>query len=279
MVETYLARDYSATLKYLESGACTLIAGGTDLMVKRKREAGLLPKFDGPLVFLDGLSQLKGIERRDGLTVIGAGTPLETIGASELVPPMLREAIQNMATPAIRHVATLGGNIANASPAGDTLPVLYLYDAMVRLESLGSIREVPIREFILGPGRTARRQDELIKCVVLRDHPVTASTYCKVGGRKSDAISKLSFAATADVRAGKLMELRAAFGAVGPTVVRVEALEVELIGQDIARLKVDMDGILAGFAEYIRPIDDQRSTALYRKRCALRLLEDFIRGL
>ncbi|MCK5387986.1 MAG: FAD binding domain-containing protein, partial [Candidatus Izimaplasma sp.] len=184
-----------------------------------------------------------------------------------------------MASPAIRNMATIGGNIGNASPAGDSLPVLYVLNALVVLKSIESIREVPIEELITGPGRKAMQKNEIITEVKIPINGFTSSVFNKIGGRKADAISKVSFAGVAKVKNNLVQDFRVAFGAVGPTVVRMKELEIDLIGQTVDEVKQDLHKILNKFGEFIKPIDDQRSNKEYRKTVAINLLKSFIEEL
>ncbi len=142
-------------------------AGGTDLMVRLRRGAGALPAFPGPVLFLARCSELRGIRRVAEGVEAGATTALADLADSPLTPPLLREAVLQIGGPGLRTVATLGGNLCNASPAADTLPVLYAFDAQVRLASANAERSLPIRDFVLGPGRTALREDELLVSILM----------------------------------------------------------------------------------------------------------------
>ena len=204
---------------------------------------------------------------------------LEELKHHELTPPLLVEATKIMASPAIRNMATIGGNIGNASPAGDSLPVLYVLNALVVLKSVESTRELPIEELITGPGRKAMQKNEMIVEVKIPINGFTATSFDKVGGRKADAISKISFAGVAKVKNNLVQDFRVAFGAVGPTVVRKPNLEVNVIGLTLDDMKLNIQEILNEYSEYIRPIDDQRSNKEYRKTVAVNLLKNFILSL
>ncbi len=206
-----------------------------------------------------------------------------------------------MASPAIRHMGTIGGNIGNASPAGDTLPVLYVYDCKIVLESLREVRTVPIEDFITGPGMTVRRENEVIREIILCDLEYKDFYYEKVGPRRSDAISKLSFIGLYDRNEkGLITDIRLALGSVYETVVRDRELErqlTEAIKKEEARPKTDriigvnqdirssivsiisensIKEVLTVYEQLIQPIDDQRSMAKYRKKCSMNLLKSFV---
>ena len=217
--------------------------------------------------FLDvsSLRELRGIRvRRDGL-VLGALVTYRELIASPLVRrrlPMLAAAAREVGSPQIQSRGTLGGNVANASPAGDTLPVLAAAEAQVVLRSVEGERRVPFASFYTGYRRTAMRPDELI--LALEVPPVEGRQWFrKVGTRAAQAISKVVMAA---VRAPRP---RIALGSVAPTVVRLPRTEALLAaGGSIAEAQ-------ALLAEEIQPIDDLRSTAAYRRRVSANLLAQF----
>lgn len=263
-----------------ESGAVPL-AGGTDWMVRRRRHSGLAPRFERPALFVARLPELRGVSLQNATLTMGAAVTLSELLADERVPGVLREAIAQMASPAIRNVATLGGNVCNASPAGDTLPALYCLNARLVLAGWRGERRVPIERFILGPGKTDLAGDELLRAVELPAvEPPSArfdvAYYRKVGTRKANALAKISFLGLASLRGGTVRDVRIVFGAVAPMVVRSVELEGELLG----RTAVDWPAIrsqwVEGYEKLITPIDDQRSTADYRRTVALSLLTDFV---
>ncbi len=180
--------------------------------------------------------------------------------------------------PAIRNAATLGGNICNASPAGDTLPFLYAFEAMVVLASPRGERTVKVQDFVTGPGRTQLAPDELLARIVIPRWTPRAAYWRKVGTRKANALTKVSIAGFADVQKGRLARVRVALGAVGPTVIR--ALEVERLlegaGAGSGREAL-LAEVAAAVAARVKPIDDQRSTAAYRAGVAVNMALEFAR--
>jgi CO/xanthine dehydrogenase FAD-binding subunit len=221
-------------------------------------------------------------------------TRLENLIHNPLVYVPLKTAIEEMASPAIRHVATIGGNIGNASPAGDTLTILYVYNTIVVLESVDGLRKVPIDEYIIGPGQTTKRDNELIKEIIMKDVDYKGFYYEKVGGRRSDAISKLSFIGLySRDEQGIINDIRIAFGSVFKTVVRSRTLEKKLIkavNEEEAKLlknerlsriidlisEYSIQTVIDKYDKRIVPIDDQRSNAKYRKACSISLLKSFL---
>lgn len=276
MVESYIPKTYTEALEILSREEVTIVAGGTDLMVKHRRWAQLQPDFKGSALFISGLEELNYIDRQGSYVHIGAGVTLEEIMDHFHTPELLIDAIELMASPAIRHTGTLAGNVVNASPAGDSLPVLYLLDASIVLESMYGMRHVPIEEFIVGPGQSTINSDEMIKEIVLHDHSFNHVTYRKIGGRQADAISKVCFSAACTIKKHVIEDIRLAFGAVAPTIIRRKEMEQSMVGQTTGWLKEHRDMIVDQYMEFIQPIDDQRSTAAYRKQVCRNLCQEFL---
>jgi len=258
-LETATTLDHA--LRLLRTAPRTPLAGTTDLYVELN--FGTLK----PRRFLDiwALDELRDISLRGDTLVIGALATFTSLIGSAAVQarlPMLVEAARLVGGIQIQNRGTLGGNIANASPAGDSLPVLAAVDAILVLQSVDSERRVPITEFYTGYRATVRREDELI--VAIEVPPVEGRQYFrKVGTRAALAISKIVIAGV------KGAVPRVAFGSVGPTVVRARRTEAALAaGQDI-------EAAVRILESEITPIDDLRSTADYRRRVAGKLLRRF----
>ena len=221
--------------------------------------------------FLDlwRLDALRSIERRGAGLSIGALATYTDIIRSPLVRkavPMLAAAAREVGGVQIQNRGTIGGNIANASPAGDTLPVLSAADAVVVLASAGGTRTVPFNAFYTGYRRTVMRRDELIVAIQLP--PIARDQWFrKVGTRAAQAISKVVMAAVGGDAP------RLAIGSVGPTVIRLPRTESALARRTgIA----DAQRVLL---EEIAPIDDLRSTAEYRQQVAVNLLRRCVSDL
>lgn len=252
-------------------------AGGTDLMVLL--EAGRLEH--RRFFSIRHLKELRGIGESDGFVRVGALTTYADVRRSELLSrlfPLLGQAARETGGIAIQNRGTVGGNIANASPAADTPPALLAYDAEVELVSADGARRVPYADFHTGYKQTVMRADELIAAVRLPQPPEGARHfYRKVGTRRAQAISKVCFAALAEVEGETLTEVRVALGSVAPVVLRCRRTEEWLRGR---RLDMDsMRGALDEIAREVTPIDDVRSTARYRTRVAQNLLREFLSGL
>lgn len=261
-----------------------LISGGTDVMVVKKEAEHV--------IFLNQIEELKQVEMTKAKTnqkpvlKVGAGVTYAHLLNNPLIPKVLKQAISKIASPAIRNIGTMAGNICNASPAGDTLPVLYALDAKVIImgnqEGKMYIRKTPIEDFIQGIRRIDLKPIELVTVIEI---PIEAyedmnkCAYEKVGARQSEAISKLSFVGLAKVEEDIVKDIKIAFGSVNTMVVRRREIENQLLGKRVAEIKAEKEAIISQYAEFIRPIDDQRSTAAYRKRVCMNLLRAFLEKL
>lgn len=251
-------------------------AGGTDLMVVL--EAGTLAHTR--FVSLWGLDELRGIRAdADGIW-LGALTTYTDILADAVLReecPLLCRAAAETGGVATQNRGTIGGNIANASPAADTPPALLVYDAELELTSAAGMRRVPYAGFHTGYKEMDLRPGELITGVRLpRGRAGWRQQYRKVGTRRAQAISKVCFAAAAQLDGPTIAEIRVAFGSVAPIVVRCTQVESAVKGRDAA---ASVEPALAALSRDIAPIDDVRSSAAYRLRVARNLLADFLNGL
>ncbi|MDS0524609.1 FAD binding domain-containing protein [Clostridium sp. SHJSY1] len=276
MVEGYYPNTLLEALKILEEKDIIIHAGGTDLMVRNKNITSLLPKFDKDLLYIGDLKELKEIKICDSMIEIGAACTYSKLLKEKEIPNVLKEAIKEIASPAIRNKGTIGGNICNASPAGDTLPILYALDAKLKLTNISISREINIEDFILGPRKITLKKDEILESIIIPKSKINITYYEKVGARKASAISKLSVVALADIENEKINDIRIALGAVGTTVVRRKEIENIIIGTDLKDIKNKIEIIKKAYSEKITPINDQRSTAIYRKTVALKLIEYFL---
>jgi CO/xanthine dehydrogenase FAD-binding subunit len=260
-----------------DDGAWKPFAGGTDLMVLL--EAGKLPHKNYLNIW--NLPELRGIEVNNEDVTLGALTTYTDVQNNPTLRdefPMLCQAASETGGLAIQNRGTLGGNIANASPAADSPPALLAYDAELELISKAGSRRVPYHEFHLGYKQMNIRPDELLRAIRL-PRPTHARTnyYRKVGTRKAQAISKVCFAATASMDGNRIQDVRIALGSVAPIPIRCTQTERALLGK-----LIDADALAAARAALmsdISPIDDVRSTRDYRLRVSLNLLADFLNHL
>jgi carbon-monoxide dehydrogenase small subunit/xanthine dehydrogenase small subunit len=256
------------------AGEVRPVAGGTDILVEAKdgqRDPGRL--FD-----ISAVPELKGIEERNGDLWMGAASTHTEIMESHLVAhwlPALHQACAVIGGPQIRNRGTLGGNLANASPAADAVPPLLAAGAVLEIVSANGRREIAIDDFYLGYRKSALEPDELIVGVRVPRRPGLRSAFLRLGQRQAQAISKVSLALAMTFRDGRPEFVRVALGAVAPTVIR--ALETEK-----ALMAGGYEGLLRArttIREEVRPIDDIRSTAEYRRQMASVLLDRAVRRI
>ena len=260
-----------------EPGKWTPIAGGTDLMVLYA--AGKLGARN--LVSIWNLPEMRGIEVTPNEVRIGAACTYSDLQNHEIVKQelsMLAGAASWTGGVANQNRGTLGGNIANASPAADSLPVLLAYEATLELYSLRGVRQVPYDEFHLGYKRHALAPDELIRTICLPRKTNGTVSYCrKVGARNAQAISKVCIAGLARIANEVIQEVRIGMGSVAPIPVRLKTTEQKLLGERVGPELIEM--ARQTVAEQIQPIDDIRSTAEYRSAVAANLVAEFVQRL
>ena len=249
-------------------GEVTILAGGTDLMPQS--QAGRL-KIKRTLMNIRRIPELKGITLDDGAIRIGALTTITEIMQNDLVKkhlPVLVEACDHFASDQIRNAGTLGGNICNASPAGDTLVPLIVLDAEVELASKPDNqvykRTMPLAEYFVGPGKTRRAPAELLTGVRIPLPPAGhVARFFKFGARPALDISAISIGIAGTLKKGVMTNVRVAFGAVAPTPVRALHTEEALEGKRLDAATIETVASVA--RDEVKPIDDIRATAWYRK--------------
>ncbi len=268
-----------AALQLMQNGFKP-VGGGTDLMVRRHavKKSGIYPD--------NSLFSTRKIKGTDTYSVsgrritIGSSLPLSEIIKIKELPQILKESLLSIASPGLRNTATLAGNICNASPAADSLPALYILDAVIHTaetvegESAPAVRNIPVSEFVTGPGKTVLPETALVTAISFDYPSETDFFYRKIGTRAANALSKLSIAALWKIEDGRFTDFRLSIGACAATVIRSSDAENLIIG---SALPVDDKIHLNALKIYeglIKPIDDQRSTARYRRNTALRLIED-----
>jgi CO/xanthine dehydrogenase FAD-binding subunit len=276
-LNTSASLDEALQLLTDEPGAWRPFAGGTDLMVLL--EAGKLAQ--QRFINVWHLPELRGIEANDDYVTLGALTTYTQIQQHPILRaefPLLCAAASVTGSIAIQNRGTIGGNIANASPAGDSLPALLVYEAELELVSAQGVRWTAYRDFHKGYKTTMMRADELIKAVRL---PRTTTGWQqaarKVGTRKAQAIAKVCVAGLAQVEDKLIKDVRLAFGSVAPVPVRVAQTEAVLRGQALNASIIET--ARQALTAELKPIDDVRSTAGYRAQVASNLLAEFLRSL
>ena len=269
-------RDLASALEQMtqQPGKWIPFGGGTDLMVLL--EAGKLPP--GKFLSIWGLAELCGISVKPENVTLGATTTYTQVRKHPVLKaefPLLCSAAEQTGSIATQNRGTLGGNIANASPAADSPPALLVYDAQLELVSASGARWIDYQNFHTGYKHTELRSNELIRSIRLpRSKSHWKQHYRKVGTRRAQAISKVCIAAAAQTDGGKIIDVRIAFGSIAPTVVRASATEHLLRGETVSPSLVQ--AARETLAREIAPIDDVRSTAYYRRLVAQNLLAEFL---
>jgi CO/xanthine dehydrogenase FAD-binding subunit len=250
-----------------------VLAGGTDLMVQIGARVGL--REIGHVLDVWRIPELRGVDLSGGVLRLGALTTYSELLRSPLVQqalPALAQVSREVGAWAIQNRGTVGGNVCNASPAGDTLPIMIAAGASFLIGGPRGERSVPADEFFLAYRKTALQGDELLLRI---DAPALGADekllYRKVGTRRAQSIAKTLIAVRAALRAGELRSVRVAAGCVAPVPLRCRQVEAALEGRapDAAALRAARAALEAEIA----PIDDVRSTAAYRRRVSGNVLE------
>ncbi|WP_294403255.1 xanthine dehydrogenase family protein subunit M [uncultured Clostridium sp.] len=263
-------------MKAHENEPMVIVSGGTDVMVAGKKAENM--------IFLNEIDELRNITLEDGILKIGAECTYAEMIENEKIPEVLKKAIRKIASPAVRNSGTLSGNICNASPVGDSLPILYALSAVVVTQYLNNkeeieVEKIPIEKFILGIRKTALKKEAIVTYIEIpleNYTDISRLSYEKVGARQSEAISKLSFIGILKVKEEKITDARIAFGSVGIKTMRRTEIENQIIGLTLDELDFKKEEFVEKYSEIITPIDDQRSTAEYRKKVCLNLLREFL---
>ncbi len=277
MITALRPRSLDEALRHLEEDPGLVpTAGCTDLMV-RGPEA--LHRMDRVIDLLS-IAELQGIREVDGALEIGATTSFTEIRRSSVVRsafPALAAAASQVGGWQIQNRATLGGNMANARPAGDSLPVLLALDTVVITAGAGSLREVPYAEFHTGYRKTVLQPGEIVVRVRLPYLPQgSVQAFRKVGTREAQAISKVVVAMAGRIEDGRIADLRLAAGSVAAIPVRLRAAEEAARGSSPADA-ADRSGEEA--AREVTPIDDVRSTPAYRRFALARVVRRLVLGM
>lgn len=269
-----LAEAYATLAAASPDAPARPVAGGTDLLVALTGELGPPPDSVVDLWAIDGL---RGIAVDGDTLRLGALTTYTDIRRSPLCRqhlPALVEAAATIGAAQIQHRGTLGGNIANASPAGDTLPVLLAADARIVVGSVRGEREIPAPAFWTGYRQTALAHDELVVAIRIPLASGREMRFRKVGTRRAQSISKVVLAVA--WRGGeRWTDVRVALGSVAATPIRATATEEALEGS--APTQATADRAADALAAELAPIDDVRSTAGYRRVVAARILHRIVR--
>jgi CO/xanthine dehydrogenase FAD-binding subunit len=252
-----------ALILIAERPGAEIINGGTDLMV----EINFGRKRPDAIVAIDRIEELRRLSV-DGYVTMGAGVTFTTMLERDCGSVALREAARTVGSPQIRNAATIGGNVATSSPAGDALPVLMALDAYVELRSKGERRSVRFTEFMTGPKKNVRARNELVTRIGW-ERAGPAQVFMKVGTRNAMVIGVAGLALVAD-RARKRVGI--GLGSCGPTILpapEATSFAEGLFDEASWRSFVPSDAACAEFGAKVaaaaRPIDDVRGTAAYRR--------------
>jgi CO/xanthine dehydrogenase FAD-binding subunit len=256
----------SDALALMAGGGWRILAGGTDLY------PGAGAQLSGPVLDVSGLPGFSGITHGKGLR-IGAATTWSVIASAKLPPACraLQQAALQVGGRQVQNAATIGGNLCNASPAADGVPPLLALGAEVELMSAAGMRRLGLRDFVLGPRRTALQPGEMLAAVVVPEAGLQGrSAFVKLGARSHLVISIALVAARVVVDGGRVIEASVAVGSCSPVAVRLPWLEATLRGAPVA----DAVGLVRAedVVSALLPIDDVRATAGYRQRAAVELV-------
>jgi CO/xanthine dehydrogenase FAD-binding subunit len=267
-IENYLSpRALDDAIKVMATDNVTIVCGGTDLTPQT--DTGQR-QYAATLMNIRRIAGLSGISQTDNKIRIAALTTVTEIMESELLKelaPVLVEAGDQFASDQIRNAASIGGNLCNASPAGDMSIPLLLLDASVELASWQDnamkLRLVPLCEFFTAPGRTVKDDSELLTAVVFdQSHDSFVARFRKSGPRPALEISTVSVGIGGRFDNGRFSEVRVAMGAVAPTPLRTRKVEAALEGKMLNAETIE--AALESASKEVKPIDDIRASAWYR---------------
>lgn len=273
-VKCYMPTSLSETLNIINREDCTILAGGSDLMVQNKRTIGITPHFDKNVVIVRNLKELHEIKINEkGECEIGSGCTSSEIAESQLCPWHLRQAASRMGAVALRNSATIGGNICNASPKGDTPGPLYLLDARVRIESINGKREELVSSFIKGYKNLDLAGNEMVTSIIVpySEDDFDYVFWHKVGTRKANAISKITLSQALKFNDdGTVKDYRVSSTASGAVTNRSREVENILIGN-----KLD-DGIIEKVIKAFDEVISPRAMPEFRREAVRRMIRRFL---
>jgi len=264
-------KDLNEALKLLkELGDAKPIAGGTDLMVDMK--IGRVKTRN--LIDISDLREIRKIEFHKDSIIIGAAVTLQEIISNEKIRreiPILVEAAENMGSWQIRNMATIGGNLCNASPAADMAPPLMVLNSKLKLSSINGDRVIPLEKFFKGPRQTELMADELLtEIIVPRESCNAGMKFIKIGRRRAHTLSIVAVAVAVRTMEDKIEYIRIALNSIAPTPIRAYKTEEELIGSRVN----EVEGKVKKLIEEIKPISDVRASAEYRREMAVKITID-----
>lgn len=246
-------------------------AGGTDLMVQNPA--------DPTYLFLNDIEEIKQIIDDGEYIRVGAAVTFTRALESDLIPPIMKEAVSRIAAPAIRNAGTFGGNIGNGSDKADSVLAEFALDSRVRLISAKGERVIPVDQFCIRRRVTDLHDDELIAEILIpKDKCALPYYYKKVGGRNALAISRVVVGGVYKVSDGIVTDFSAAFIGGGDVCKRFREIEKTIIGRSVDEIRENID-------EYVKAYSDNltftrgRVSAEYRRTVITNLLKDYIGSL
>jgi len=242
-----------------ENKDAKILAGGTDLTVQMREQCNYPPC----LIDITKIRELSGIRKETDSIVIGAAVTIAEIADSAFLPRALIQGARSIGSPQIRNLGTIGGNICNASPCGDTLPGLLVLSAHFLLASPEGTRKVRADEFFLGPKKTILKENEILTVVELpKQFLQGTSSFRMIGKRNGQVISQVNGAVWAEGNREKIEGIRIAFGSAAPVPVRLSHAESCIKGEKLTREIIEQGMKL--IRKDILPITDVRASEEYR---------------
>lgn len=249
-------------LQEKKSDAC--IVAGCSNVLPNIRNKKINPKL---LVDIINIEQLKGIYRKEDKIFLGPITTINELLYSEIIFKeynVLTQAAEQFADPLVRNNATIGGNLVTASPAADMAVPLLTLDAIIKIESIRQKREVKLKEFFLGPGKTVLQDDEMIVGIEFEQSDINKNGYfVKLGQRKAMAIAIASLALNLEIKQNKIIQIRIVMGSVAPMPIRLTVVEEFLKNKEIKNGLIEE--AINKVSEEVNPISDIRASEEYRR--------------
>ena len=249
-------------LKQKKSEAC-IVAGCSNVLpyIKDKKLPAKL------LLDISGIEELNYIKESEGEIYIGAGTTISNLINSKIIRKecnLLHQAAEEFADPTVRNSATIGGNLADASPAADMAPPLLVLYAVLEVESMDGKREISLKNFFIGPRKTVLHDDEMITSIKIKDDSINKNgCFIKLGLRQAMAISLATVALILEVEKDKVADVRIAMGSIAPTPLRLIKVEGFLKNKEINDELIEE--AIKKVREEVKPIGDVRASAEYRR--------------
>ncbi len=253
-----------------------VIAGGTDLCIKLIKNQ----VFDYKIIDISKVDELRNIQETNNIIDIGACvtmTELENNVTVQKNIPALISAAYNLGSTQIRNRATIGGNLANAAQCGDTIPVLFAYDADIKiLNSNNNYRIEKVRDLVTGIGKTTLKADEIITNIIIKKSDCISS-FAKVGSRKTVTISKINCCGKFNIDENSVIkEVEIYMGAVGIKPIKATIIENELLDKKLDSININLEEAVQMQIESVIP---DRSSKHYKKVAAIGIVEDMLHGL